>query len=102
MVADIEGLEVVAPELHARRLNVVEVLTPQRSGSFIFAVEDGTVKIFGREQRSRTSTLTRDCSERASWLHTGVGSRSGSGYGGRRVWIPQPPGFRCTLESTEA
>ena len=36
-----------ASELHARRLNAKEVLTPQRSGNFIFWVADGTVKIFG-------------------------------------------------------
>ena len=46
--------------LHARRLNAKEVLTPQRSGNFKFVVADGTVKIFGREQRKRTSTKTWD------------------------------------------
>ena len=65
MVADIEELEEMdASELHARRLNAKEVLTPQRSGNFIFPVADGTVKIFGRGQRLRTSTLTRDRPER--------------------------------------
>ena len=48
-----------ASELHARRLSAKEVLTPERSGNFIFPVADGTVKIFGREQRLRTSTLER-------------------------------------------
>ena len=48
MVADIEELEEMdASELHARRLNAKEVLTPQRSGNFISPVADGTVKIFG-------------------------------------------------------
>ena len=48
MVADIEELkEMDASELHARRLNAKEVLTPQRSVNFIFPVADGTVKIFG-------------------------------------------------------
>ena len=65
MVADIEELEEMdASELHARRHNAKEVLMPQRSGNFIFFVADGTVKISGREQRLRTSTLTRDCPER--------------------------------------
>ena len=65
MVADIEELEEMdASELHARRLNAKEVLTPQRSGNFIFPVADGTVKIFGRGQRLRTSTFTRDHPER--------------------------------------
>ena len=49
---------------HARRLNSKEVLTPERSGNFIFPVADGTVKIFGRGQRLRTSTLTRERPER--------------------------------------
>ena len=40
------------------------MLTPQRSGNFIFPVADGTVKIFGREQRLITSTLYRDRPER--------------------------------------
>ena len=48
MVADIEELEEMdASELHARRPNAKEVLTPQRSGNFISPVADGTVKIFG-------------------------------------------------------
>ena len=53
-----------ASELHARRLNAKEVSTPQRSGNFIFTVAVGTVKIFGKEQRLRTSTLTRERPER--------------------------------------
>ena len=65
MVADIEELEEMdASELHARSLNAKEVLTLQRSGNFIFPVADGTVKIFGRDQRLRTSTLTQDPLER--------------------------------------
>ena len=45
MVADIEELERMdASELHARRLNAKEMLTPQRSEIFIFLVADGTVK----------------------------------------------------------
>ena len=48
VVADIEEMEEMdASELHARRLQAKEVLTPQRSGNFIFPVADGTVKIFG-------------------------------------------------------
>ena len=47
MVADIEELEEMdASELHARRPNAKEVLTPQRSGNFIFPVADGTVQFF--------------------------------------------------------
>ena len=48
MVADIEELEEMdASELHARRLNAKEVLTPMKGDNFIFPVADGTVKIFG-------------------------------------------------------
>ena len=54
----------MASELHVRRLNAKKVLTPQRSGNFIIPVTDGTVKIFGRGQRLRTSTSTRDRPER--------------------------------------
>ena len=65
MVADMKELEEMdASELHVRRLNAKEALTPQRSGNFIFQVADGTVKIFRRGQRLRTSTLTRDRPER--------------------------------------
>ena len=66
IVADIEELEdeMDASELHARRLNAKEGLKPQRSGNFIFPVADGTVKIFGREQRLRTSTLIGERPER--------------------------------------
>ena len=71
MVADIEELEEIdASELCARRLNAKEVLTPQRSGNFIFPVADGTVKIFGRGQRLRASTLTRDRPERGEEQET--------------------------------
>ena len=43
------GGDMDASELHARRLNAKEVLTPQRSGNFRFLVADGTAKIFGRD-----------------------------------------------------
>ena len=42
LVADIEELE--ASELHARRLNAKEVLTPQRSDYIVFPVADGTTE----------------------------------------------------------
>ena len=44
VVADIEEMEEMdASELHARRLNAKEVLTPLRCGNFIFPFEDRTV-----------------------------------------------------------
>ena len=50
MVADIEELEEMdASELHARRLNAKEVLTPMRHENFMFPVADGTVKIFEKK-----------------------------------------------------
>ena len=65
MIADIEDLEEMdASELHVRRLNAKEVSTSQRSGSFIFSVAVGTVRIFGVKQCLRTSTLTQDRPER--------------------------------------
>ena len=65
MVADIEELvRTDASEIHARRLNAKEVLTPMKGDNFIFPVADRTVKAFGGERRLRTSTLTRDRPER--------------------------------------
>ena len=60
-----EELETMdASELHTRRLNAKEVLTPQRNGDFIFPVADGTVKISGGDHVLRTSTLIRDSPDR--------------------------------------
>ena len=60
LVADIEELEEMdASELHARRLNAKEVLTPMDGGKFKFPIADGTVKLSGGDQVVRTSTLTR-------------------------------------------
>ena len=51
MVADIEELEQMdASELHARRLNAKEVLTPMNGEQFIFPIADGTVKLSGGDQ----------------------------------------------------
>ena len=65
MVADIEELEEMdAPELHARRLNAKEVLTPMKGENFIVPVADGTDKISGEDQGLRTSTSLRDRPDR--------------------------------------
>ena len=46
MIADVKELEEMdALELHARKLNPKEVLTPLKGQKFIFPVADGTVKI---------------------------------------------------------
>ena len=48
MVADIEEMEKMdASKIDGKRLNAKEVLTPQRSGNFIFPAAYGTQKIFG-------------------------------------------------------
>ena len=65
MIADIEELEEMdASEIHARRLNAKEVLTPMNGDNFIFPVADGTVKTPGGDQRLRPSTLIRDRPQR--------------------------------------
>ena len=53
-----------ASELHARRLNAKEVLTPMKRDNLKFLVADGTVKTPGRDRRLRPSTLIRDHPER--------------------------------------
>ena len=69
MVADIEELEEMdALEIHARRLNAKEVLTPMKGDSFMFPVADGTAKIFGGDRRLRPSSLIRDCPASESLL----------------------------------
>ena len=58
MVADIEQLEQMdASELHARRLNAKEVLTPMKGENFTFPVADGTVDIFWRRSLSENVHL---------------------------------------------
>ena len=61
MVADIEELEQMhASELHARRLNAKEVLTPTSVEKLRFPIEGGTVKLAGGDQVLKTSFLIRD------------------------------------------
>ena len=49
-----------ASEIHARRLNAKEIITPRSGEHFIFPLADGTVKLSGRDDGTRKSTLTRD------------------------------------------
>ena len=52
LIAEIEELKQMdASEIHARRLNSREVLTPMKGEKFIFPVADGTVKISGGYRR---------------------------------------------------
>ena len=53
-----------ASELHTRRFNAKEVLTPMKGDKFASPGADGTVKIYGKNQRLKTSTLIRDRPER--------------------------------------
>ena len=65
LVADVEELEQMdASELHAKRLNAKEVLTPMKGEILIFPVADGTVKSSGGDQVLRTSTSIRDNPDR--------------------------------------
>ena len=60
LVADIEELEKMdASEIHAKRLNAKEVLTPMSGEKFTFPIAGGTVKLSGGDQVLRTSTPIR-------------------------------------------
>ena len=56
MIAGIEEMENLdSVEIHPRRLNATEVLTPQRRGVTLrFQTADGTAKLFGRPRSPRT------------------------------------------------
>ena len=65
MISDIEELEEMdASEIHARRLNAKEVLTPMKGDKLECPVADGTVKICGEDQDLRTPILIKDRPER--------------------------------------
>ena len=65
MIADSEEVEEMdSSQLHARKLNAKEVLTPMSGEKFMFPIADGTIKLSGGDQVLRTSTLIRDCSYR--------------------------------------
>ena len=60
LVADIEELETLdASEVDSNRLNAKEVMFPKENGTFIFPAADGRIKLPGRDQGLRTSTLIR-------------------------------------------
>ena len=60
-VADIEELETMdASEIYSKRLNAKEVIFPKEKGNFIFPAADGRIKLPGRDQELRTSTLLRN------------------------------------------
>ena len=51
-------------EIHPRRINAKEVLTPMSGEKVIFPIADGTVKLSRGGQALRTSTLIRDSPDR--------------------------------------
>ena len=61
LVADIDELETMdASEIYSKRLNAKEVIFPKEKGNFIFPAADGRIKLHGRDQELRTSTLIRE------------------------------------------
>ena len=59
LIADLEELETMdASEIHSKRLNAKEVVFPKQ-GEYILPIADGRIKILGRDQELRTSTLIR-------------------------------------------
>ena len=79
MVTDIEELEEMdATELHARRVNAKEVLTPMQGDNLIFPVAEGTVKVSGKDQDLITSTLIQDSPDRGEEQDNLRGESEGS------------------------
>ena len=69
MVADIEELETMdASEIHPRRINAKEVLTPQRGEEFLFPVADGTAKLSGKDHEFREPARRQERLERSDDL----------------------------------
>ena len=96
MVADSEDSEEMdASELHARRLNAKEVLTPMEGDNFIFPVANGTVKISGEDQRLRTSTLIQDRPDRGEEQKVFRGESDG-------LYSPTPLQDDSTRDDAEA
>ena len=61
MVADTEEFEAMdASEIYSKRLSAKEVIFPTENGKFMFPAADGRIKLSGRDQELRTSTLIRD------------------------------------------
>ena len=69
MVADIQELETMdASEIHPRRINAKEVLTPQRGEEFLFPVADGTAKLSGKDHEFREPAQRQERLERSDDL----------------------------------
>ena len=82
LVADIKELETMdASEIYSKRLNAKEVIFPKQ-GEFIFQSQIGRMKLPGRDQELRTSTLIRERSIRGESHVDFLGESEGS--------LPQP------------
>ena len=91
MVADIEELETMdASDIHPRRINAKEVLTPQRGDFYIFPTADGTAKLSGRDHEFREITPRRE---------QPVGSEDLSGELQCELEGPQPPESKDDAEA---
>ena len=83
LVADIEELETMdASEIYSKRLNAKEAIFPKENGKIIFPVADGRIKLSGRNQELRTSTLIREPPMRGECHVDFLGESEGS--------LPQP------------
>ena len=78
MIDSMDELEMDASELHARKLNSKEVLTPMEGDNFTFPVADGTVKLSGGDQNLRRSTLSWDSPDRGEKQEVLRGESEGS------------------------
>ena len=65
-------------EIHARRLNAKEILTPKNGEHFIFPIAGGMFKLSGGDQGIRKSTLIRDDPERGELRDDLRGESDGS------------------------
>ena len=82
LIADFEELETMdVSEIYSKRLNAKEVILPKQ-GKFIFPIEDGRIKTFGRDQELRTPTLKRERPIRGESNIDFLGESEGS--------LPQP------------
>ena len=96
MVADIEELEEMdASEIHARRLDAKEVLTPMKGDNFVFPVADGTVKTSEGDRRLKPSVFIRDRPERGEEQEILRGESDG-------LSSPKPLQDDSTLDDAEA
>ena len=96
LVADLEELENVhASEIHLRRINAKEVLTPHRRDEFISPISDDKVKLSGRDQEFREPTLRQ---HRLVWSEDLSGELQGESEGFQPTEtnskrISEPPGI---------